>query len=501
MRCRCRVASGVACAVGMVPLRAFAHGIGERYDLPLPLWLWLSGGGIVIAASFVVSSLGMRGASAASPPVSVDASTYIIGRFLTQRWLQRMAQLFSVAAFLLVVTASFIGDQTPTRNIAPVTIWVIWWIGFAYLSALAGDLWSVVNPWAVIFAAVEKALQRRGLPIRKRVYPTLMGVWPAVVLFAAFSWLELVYDSRAVPSQLGILIVGYSLITWAGMLRYGREVWLAHGDPFAVAFRTLARFAPTEIRSHDTVPAPDGVVAAVCNDASARTHKLALRPWGAGLVPTENVSSSMLVFISLLLSTVTFDGFLATPTWNAIEGALFKWATALEGSRLMVINTVGLMFFVSAFLAIYLLFARWMSRASAGALSAESAARLFVMSLIPIAIGYHIAHYSSYLLTQGQLVIRLASDPFGFGWNLFGTARYRPNYEIVGARFTWYLAVLAIVAGHIFAVHAAHKIAFREIRDREKALGSQLPMLVLMIGYTMISLWIIAQPVTEFTQN
>jgi hypothetical protein len=167
----------------------------------------------------------------------------------------------------------------------------------------------------------------------------------------------------------------------------------------------------------------------------------------------------------------------------------------------MVINTLGLVLFASGFLAIYLLFARWMSRASRGALSAESAARLFVMSLIPIAIGYHIAHYSTYLLTQGQLVIRLASDPFGFGWNLFGTARYRPNYEIVGARFAWYVGVLAIVAGHIFAVYVAHKIAFREIPDREKALGSQVPMLLLMIGYTMISLWIVAQPITEFTQN
>jgi hypothetical protein len=247
-----------------------------------------------------------------------------------------------------------------------------------------------------------------------------------------------------------------------------------------VAFRTLAKFAPTEIGG---------------------AHQLRLRPFGAGLVSSEGVSRSMLVFISLLLSTVTFDGFMATPAWNGIEGALFRWATVLEGSRLMVINTLGLIAFSSVFLALYLLFARWMSRASAGALSPDAAARLFVASLIPIAIGYHLAHYSTYLLTQGQLVIRLASDPFGFGWNLFGTARYRPNYEIVGARFAWYMAVLAIVVGHIFAVYIAHKIAFRTISDRAKALSSQFPMLVLMIGYTMISLWIIAQPVTESAQN
>jgi len=209
----------------------------------------------------------------------------------------------------------------------------------------------------------------------------------------------------------------------------------------------------------------------------------------------------MLVFVTLLLSTVTFDGFLATPAWNALEGFLFRSLTILDESRLMVINTMGLALFWAAFLGMYLLFASWMAHASDGAWSTDEAARLFVMSLVPIAIGYHIAHYLTYLLTQGQLVIRLASDPFGFGWNLLGTARYRPNYEVVGARFAWYTAVLAIVVGHIYAVYVAHRIAFREIPDRRKALRSQIPMLFLMIGYTMLSLWIIAQPVTESSRG
>jgi hypothetical protein len=122
-----------------------------------------------------------------------------------------------------------------------------------------------------------------------------------------------------------------------------------------------------------------------------------------------------------------------------------------------------------------------------------------VLSLIPIAIAYHLAHYLTYLLIQGQLVIRLASDPFGFGWNLFGTARYRPDIGLVGARFAWYTAVSAIVLGHILAVYVAHVIALREYATRRAALRSQVPMLVLMVGYTMVSLWIIAQPIVETT--
>ena len=104
-----------------------------------------------------------------------------------------------------------------------------------------------------------------------------------------------------------------------------------------------------------------------------------------------------------------------------------------------------------------------MARAAGGELSAGTVARLFVLSLVPIAIAYHLAHYLTYLLIQGQLVIRLASDPFGFGWNLLGTARYRPDIGIVGARFAWYTAVVAIVLGHIIAVYVAHAIALGRV--------------------------------------
>ena len=116
---------------------------------------------------------------------------------------------------------------------------------------------------------------------------------------------------------------------------------------------------------------------------------------------------------------------------------------------------------------------------------------------MPIAIAYHLAHYFTYLLIQGQLLIRLASDPLGLGWNLFGTARYRPDIGIVGARFAWYTAAIAIVLGHVIAVYVAHAVALREFPDRRAALRSQLPMLMLMAGYTVVSLWIIARPIVE----
>jgi hypothetical protein len=459
----------------LTPVDSFAHGIGERYDLPVPLPLWLTGAAIAVLASFVIAAVAVR-RTPSSEREQPGRQTYRACRALD--WLRRIAQLCAVAVLILVVAAAFFGDQTPTRNIAPVMVWVIWWIGLAYVSALVVNVWPAVNPWAAVFAAAEAALHRLGLLPVPRSYPTWLASWPAVMLFGAFAWIELVYDARAIPQRLGILILGYSLITWTGMLLYGRDAWLAKADPFTVAFRTLAMFAPLEI---DCQTNP----------------RLSFRPYGSGLVVADALSRSMLVFVSLLLSTVTFDGFLATPLWNAIERFLYSELTIFDSSsRLTAINSLGLTLFVLGFLSLYLLTARWMAARSQGALSTASAARLFVVTLIPIAIGYHLAHYLSYFLQQGQLVIRLTSDPLGLGWNLFGTARYRPNFDVVGARFIWYVSVIAIVAGHIIAVYCAHRIALRKIPDRQIVLASQLPMLVLMIAYTVISLWIIAQPVT-----
>jgi hypothetical protein len=294
------------------------------------------------------------------------------------------------------------------------------------------------------------------------------------------------------------------------MVLFGRAVWLRRGDPFATAFGLLARFAPTEVRV--TNPARCQSCAAGCGDgrvcvdcgecfdrAAPAEREWNLRPYGAGLLRTGDVSPSMLVLVLLLLSTVTFDGFTATPAWARLESALYAVLAPLGPARLAVIGTLGLVSFPLAFVLVYCLFATWMARAAGDELPLGRVARLFVLSLIPIAIAYHLAHYLTYLLIQGQLVIRLASDPFGYGWNLFGTARYRPDIGLVGARFAWYTAVTAIVLGHVLAVYVAHVVALREYATRRAALRSQVPMLILMVGYTMVSLWIIAQPIVETT--
>jgi hypothetical protein len=212
----------------------------------------------------------------------------------------------------------------------------------------------------------------------------------------------------------------------------------------------------------------------------------------------------MTVFVLLMLSTVTFDGFMETPLWgDLLQGIalvpsfhpLIRTIHDLGFDFQVALATVVLALFPLLFFLVFLGFSWLAKELSDSERPVTEIAGLFVFSLVPIAIAYHLAHYLSYLLIAGQFIIPLASDPFGIGWNLFGTTGYAIDISIVGAKFVWYTAVVAIVVGHVFAVGVAHFIALRVFETAGAALRSQYPFLVLMVAYTMGSLWILSQPI------
>jgi hypothetical protein len=190
-----------------------------------------------------------------------------------------------------------------------------------------------------------------------------------------------------------------------------------------------------------------------------------------------------------------------TPLYQQLAGSAQDSRLLFELSELGlpesdVVATVGLALFPLLFVAVYSLTAWTMARLT-GAPDVRDVACAFVLSLVPIAVAYHLAHYFSLLVTAGQFIIPLASDPFGFGWNLFSTAKYKVDLGILSPYVFWYSAVVLIVAGHAIAVCVAHLEAWRFFGNRRDALLSQVPLLVLMVTYTMLSLWILAQPIVS----
>lgn len=420
-------------------------------------------------------------------------------RFAANRSTAAVARALAVVLFVLTVCAGLFGNQDPYSNLATTMIWIVWWVGLAFFCALIGDLWRVVNPLRAVYIWTEAAYaaitRGRALSLRER-YPRLLGTWPAVLVFLGFAWGELIWANKDVPRALGIAVGIYAAFTWLGMFVFDRDAWLVHGEAFTVAFGVLARFAPIEF-----VPASPG----------RSRPRLDLRPFGAGLITSRAVSWSFMVFVLLMLATVTFDGFqetslmqridTATQAWHPLSALLFDLSDwGFDETR--VTHTFMLVAFAAAFVAIFWLTSwftlHWIARgrspdARTNGLTANETACSFVLTLVPIAVAYHLSHYFSLLVTAGQFIIPLASDPFGWGWNLFGTAGYKVDLAIVSPYVFWYGSVALIVLGHVVAVYLAHIAALR-LFGRHALIG-EVPMLVLMVAYTSLSLWILAQPI------
>jgi hypothetical protein len=484
---RCWAIAGLSCLIGLASAAAaFAHGFGQRYDLPLPLAFYVWGAGATVALSFVGFALLLR----REPKLSLlGVEWHPRGRLADAVVLGVRA--FAVGALILVIAAGLFGSQDPIRNIAPVAVWVLGWVGIGFLSLLLGDAWRLINPWNAVFAAAESVSRRMRAgtaPTLGWSYPQWLGVWPAFVLFILFAWMELVWSGRNVPAALAAALLAYSGLTWFGMLVFGRETWLARGEVFTLVFGTFARFGPL-------ARVQDG------------RGGIRLRPPALGLLEDRPLTISMVALVVALLATVTFDGILETPLWAGVDLSVLDWAsesefwTALglrEDQAVRAVRSLALLGCVLLFLGVYAGVCRLSAAVSGeGEPGTAIVIRRFVLTLVPISLAYHVAHYFSFLFIGGQYAIPRLSDPFGYGWNLFGTAGYQVDIGVVTPRLQWAVAVVAVVLGHLVAVYLSHVTALRVFRSSSAALRSQIPMVLLMVGYTMISLWILSQPIVE----
>jgi hypothetical protein len=429
-----------------------------------------------VGLSFVLMAwFTTRGADPVGRTVPLDRPP--VGPLLASGALRWAVRLAGLAVFALLVVAGLAGAQQPFKNITPVAVWVLWWIGFSYLAAFVGDPWPLVNPWATVYDLVRG----RRPPARPlAAYPAGASVAPAVLLFAVFVVMELAWADSEVPRALALAMVGYSAFTWIAMALFGRDQWLARGELFSVYFAVLGRFAPLAVEAG---PPP----------------RLVARPYAVGLLVQRPVPLAMTAFVLLMLAAVTFDGLIETPLWAAtVEGLRHgPGGAAVAGLSDEALTGAAWVAFAAAFALLYGGVMRAMAWSAGEAAPRAGLGGWFVLTLVPIGIAYHLAHYHSLLLVAGQYAIPLLSDPLGRGWNLFGTTLYRVDFSVVDAASIWYLSVGAVVVGHVVAVYLAHVMALRVYGRPRPALRSQIPMLVLMVLYTMGSLWILSQPVVK----
>jgi hypothetical protein len=418
----------------------------------VPAWLFLYGASIVLVASFVALAALWRG------PLLERAATGrelppSLQRVLLSPALRLLLGAVSTALFLVVAAAAIIGDERVLENLAPTFVWVVFWVGLVPFVVLFGNLWAVLSPFRAVADAVAWLADRLGVRWHPEPYPERLGRWPAALLLFAFVSMELVYENPADPRALALAIYLYAAITWLGMFVFGRRAWLEGGEAFHVYFGLLGRIAPFAVENRRVVS----------------------RAPLSGLA-TVTVTPGTLAFVAVMLGSVGFDSVSRTSFWLDLQ---------LEAGGELGRTAIGFAGLLGTILAVAVAYLAAVAAARAVTGHSKRLATAFVTSLVPIALVYVIAHYFSLLLLQGQYLVPLVSDPFGRGWDLLGTAAFRPNLGFLSPNVVWYAQVGALVVGHVAGLALAHDRAVGLFRTPGYATRSQYAMLVLMVLYTV----------------
>ncbi len=473
-----RCAAPLACFSMLLPWTAQAHSFGVIYNLPVPFWLYAYGATAALVLSFLVVAFFAAGtlASEARPGRVLLSAT----RLAALRRFKPWVQLVSVLLLLLCLATGFFGHRNPYQNFNMTFFWIVCVLGIAYLSALLGNLYGLLNPWRALADGIGRIWP--GFVRGRWQLPAAFGSWPALLLYMAFIWVELFASIR--PYSLATLLAGYTVFNLLGVWCVGARDWFTRCEFFGLLFGLIARMAPL--------------------------HRVqgALR-WRlpcSGLLQERAADFSVLLFILFMLSSTAFDGLKATLPWMKLfwhdpfnvltpqlggpplyfYAQLQPWYERLEVASLLL----SPLLYLAAY-ALCLALAKAITRSP---LTLRELMLRFAYSLLPIALVYNVTHYYTLLLTQGITIFSLVSDPFGWGWNLFGTARQWRTPILPSMDFVWHSQVALILIGHVVSVVLAHIEALRCFGSRRLALLSQLPMLLLMVAFTTAGLWILSQP-------
>ena len=442
---------------GSVPAVVPAHGVGSRGDLPLPFTALVIAAVAALVISFVAISTLWR------EPRLRDTDGVLlpgpVAAVLDSRWLRVVARVLAGIVTVWTLAALVFGPDS-ARNPVPQVVYVWLWVGLAFSSMLLGPVWRVINPLRALHA---------GLLRLARVSPDLAalpyrwGLWPAALGLGTFTWVELVAEDNTSLGFLRVLVAVFFAVSLLGAAVFGRT-WFDHADPFEAWSRLLGLLSPLG-RRHDG----RWVLRTPLHGVNGLRGQ-------RGLVPT----------VAVMLGGTAYDGFSAN----------LSWATFVQSSPLpsALLRTATLLAFFG-FVALTI----WLASVVSVTLAGEPFSRSFSFvsdiapSLIPIAGGYVIAHYWSLWVYQGQFAWRLLTDPLGTGADLLGTADLTPNDLLIQPTLVATIQAVSIVVGHLLGVLAAHERAIT-VLDRRAAVIGQVPLMVVMVFYTLGGLTILFAP-------
>jgi hypothetical protein len=432
----------------------FTHGLGGSQDLPIPLSLALAGGAAALAVVFIVLALAWK-----EPRFDADVQ----GRPVpgVQRVVDAPAFGWALRVFGLVATAyvTWAAVAGPDNLANPTfgVVYVLLWVGVVPASLLLGPVYRAFNPLRTLHLLLSK-LSGGDPDVGAVALPRRVGLWPASLGLLAFVWMELVYPQNNFLASVRLWFAVYAAVLLVGGAIFGAR-WFASADPFEAYSTLLSHLSPwgrtadgtlvvrSPLRNLDGTPAVPGLVAVV----------------------------------SVLVGSTAWDSFQDSLAWQ-------RFAVGLPGTP-VVVNTIALVTFCLVVAATFSL-ATLAARPGRG-LGRSALPTALAHSLVPIVSGYVLAHYLSYLVEVGEQTLIRLSDPMVNGSNYLGTADWSVSFWLsTHPTLLACLKVGFIVGGHVLGVIAAHDRALRLLPRRNQLTG-QVPLLVVMVGYTLSGLYLL----------
>jgi hypothetical protein len=451
------VAVGVVAALVALAGTAAAHDLAaSRFDAPLPFSLLLVGGGATVVATAVLVE---RAPGLPRPRRRVRLP--LCAR--TAAAVRGVGSVVALAAFVAILLAGSLGPLAPAENGATVATWSLWFRGLALLAVLVGSAWPTLSPWRTLYRGL-RVLEGRPVALRPGV-PDAVGHWPATLAFVAlFGAVATLTTAPLAPRTTAAVLSAYAFVQLAGAVVFGPE-WFERADAFGVFYDLLGRVAPLVVADGGglTVRAPwDGCLSAVAD-------------------------RSLVAFVVAAVYVVSFDGLTNTPEFRDVLAGLRR-AAGLGPEAAVAAFGLGLVGFLASFVAV----SRLADRLGGRDADDVAASAAFAPTVLPIAAAYEVAHNYPYVIRSAGRLATLVLRDAGVDAALLEPLAWLPLEAF------WASQVGLVVAGHVAAAVAAHGVATRRYRSRAAARRGHLPLLAVMVGYTLLSLWIVSRPVVAF---
>ena len=504
----------------------------------IPAWLYGLSIALILVLSFGLFEVVARsGRARETAPARFD--------WLAIRWLARLSrspafrtacQALFVALFALVVLAGLFGDPLAARNVAPLLTWTLWWGGLVVVILFAGKAWCFVCPWDAIATWIDRLGERLGGVRLELPWPRgLRNIWLATGMFVGLTWLELGFGVTMDPQATALLGLGMLSLALVSALVFERRAFCRYACLVGRVSGLYALFSASEVRAADRdacrscrgkdcyhgnekgVGCPTGLFPATLSENTycidclecvktcpSENMVVRSRPWGADLTAEGRPRKDEAYLALLMLSLTGFHGLTMTAVWRDLIAEL----ESTWGLPYLVAFSLGMALLMALPVLLYAGLVRLSVKLAHDEVRFHDAFVRFAYSVLPIALFYHLAHNAEHLLMEGQRVVPLLSNPFGFAegqewsvlgirgtgpWNLFGTADWTLP-PLSSLPTLWLVQAALVLIGHVYSLWIADRTARRLFPARGAAWRSQLPMLAGMVLFSVFSLWLLKQP-------